>query len=131
MSSHVRSSLLRYKKASELEKDRLVQEKRDYLLYRKVQNNEKRIIFESIRNAYLDRIDLMREKIHVERFERKIAQQARNQALKEMERQLRDNKRQEIEEYLNILRQEDERYDFENNNLDKFEEQLVQIYKKR
>ena len=42
-----------------------------------------------------------------------------------MERQLRDHKRQEIEDYLNILRQEDNRYDFENNNLDKFEEQLV------
>lgn len=79
----------------------------------------------------MDRIDMMKEKIHVERFERKIAQQARNSALKEMERQLRDHKRMEIEEYLKILRQEDERYDFENNNLEKFEDQLVQIYKRR
>lgn len=48
-----------------------------------------------------------------------------------MKKELQDNKRKEVEKYLNILKQEDNKYDFESQNMQQIENQLVGLYKKK
>jgi hypothetical protein len=46
-----------------------------------------------------------------------VAQQAQNQALARMKRELNTQKKNEINKYLQLLKQEDQKYDFESTNL--------------
>jgi hypothetical protein len=47
-----------------------------------------------------------------------------------MKRELNSQKRQEVQRYLQLLSQEDQKYDFESTNLAKIEQQIIQLYKK-
>lgn len=72
----------------------------------------------------------MKERIESERFERKVAQQAQQSALAKMKRELNDQKKKEVDRYLQMLRQEDDRYEFESSNVGKIENEIVKMYKK-
>lgn len=47
-----------------------------------------------------------------------------------MKRELNEQKRQEVERYLALLRQEDDRYEFESSNVGRIENEIVKMYKK-
>jgi hypothetical protein len=73
---------------------------------------------------------LLKERIENERFERRVAQQAQQQALSRMKRELNDQKKLEVDRYLQLLRQEDERYEFESSNAGRIENEIINMYKK-
>jgi hypothetical protein len=47
-----------------------------------------------------------------------------------MKRELNMQKKQEIEKHLQLLRQEDEKYDFESTNMQRMEQEIINLYKK-
>lgn len=65
-----------YKLASELEKNKLIAEKKEFRENQKKKKQDKKRIVDAIETYYKDRINMLKERIENERFERKIAQQA-------------------------------------------------------
>jgi hypothetical protein len=47
-----------------------------------------------------------------------------------MKKELNDQKKREVDRYLQLLRQEDDRYEFESSNIGKIETEIVKMYKK-
>ena len=47
-----------------------------------------------------------------------------------MRKELNTSKKREIEKYLSLLKQEDQKYDFQSSNLNKLEGEIVRLYKK-
>ena len=88
------------------------------------------MMVDGIENFYKDKISMLRERIETEKFERKIAQNAQVEALSRMKRELDLSKKKEIEKYLLLLKQEDQKYDFQSSNLNKLEGEIVRLYKK-
>ena len=85
---------------------------------------------DSIETYYKNQIQLLKERIENERFERRVAQQAQQHALTRMKKELNDQKKREVDRYLQLLRQEDDRYEFESSNIGKIETEIVKMYKK-
>ena len=67
-----------YKLATQLEKNKLIEEKKLYLEERNKKNEQKRVVFQSIENFYRDQVNLLKSKLEKEKFERKIAQNAQD-----------------------------------------------------
>ena len=88
------------------------------------------MVVDCIENYYKNQISLLKERIENERFERRVATQAQQHALSKMKRELNDQKKKEVDRYLQLLRQEDERYQFESSNVHKIENEIVKMYKK-
>ena len=88
------------------------------------------MMVDGIENFYKDKINMLRERIETEKFERKIAQNAQVEALSRMKRELDLSKKKEIQKYLLLLKQEDHKYDFQSSNLNKLESEIVRLYKK-
>lgn len=63
-----------YKLASELEKNKLLQEKRDYKETQEKKKLQNRLMVDAIETYYKNQISLLRERIESERFERRVAQ---------------------------------------------------------
>jgi len=47
-----------------------------------------------------------------------------------MKKELNEQKRREVERYLQLLKQEDSRYEFESSNVGKIENEIIKMYKK-
>lgn len=47
-----------------------------------------------------------------------------------MKRELNEQKKREVDRYLQLLKQEDSRYEFESSNIGKIEHEIVKMYKK-
>jgi hypothetical protein len=47
-----------------------------------------------------------------------------------MKRELNMAKKKEVDRYLQLLKQEDQKYDFESTNLQKLEHEIIKLYKK-
>ena len=62
-----------YKLASEMEKNKLLMEKRQLKEGMEKKKNEKKKTLDAIETFYKDRITLLKERINNEKFERKIA----------------------------------------------------------
>ena len=88
------------------------------------------MMVDALETYYHNQIQMLKEKIDSERFERKIAQQAQQQAMSRMKKELNFSKRKEVDKYLQILQQEDQRYDFESTNLEKIQGDILKLYKK-
>ena len=137
-----------YKLASDLEKNKLLEEKRDYIEQQVQKKHQKQAMVDGIETFYKDKIVMLKERIETEKFERKIAQTAqldvssnnlnililtcyaRLQALTRMRKELNTSKKREIEKYLALLKQEDQKYDFQSSNLNKLETEIIKLYKK-
>lgn len=65
---------------------------------------------ETIENYYKDKIQMLKDKINSEKFEREIAQQAQKKALCQMKKELDLQKNQELQRYIMLLHQEDEKF---------------------
>jgi len=85
---------------------------------------------DAIENYYKNQIQLLKERIENERSERRVAQMAQQQALTRMKRELNEQKKREVDRYLQLLRQEDDRYEFESSNVGRIENEIVKMYKK-
>lgn len=62
-----------YKLASELEKSKLLQEKREFKEAQERKRTQNRLMVDSIETYYKNQIQLLRERIDSERFERRVA----------------------------------------------------------
>lgn len=47
-----------------------------------------------------------------------------------MKKELADQKKKEVDRYLQLLKQEDSRYEFESSNVAKIENEIIKMYKK-
>lgn len=65
-----------HKTVFELEKKRLIEEKKEYIEARKYKNEQTRCIIESIENMYKNKLDLLREKQVNDQNERILVQRA-------------------------------------------------------
>jgi len=101
-----------YQLASNLEKNKLLEEKRTFMENQNMKKTQKKMMVDGIENFYKDKINMLRERIENEKFERKIAQNAQVEALARMKRELDLGKKKEIQKYLQLLKQEDQKYDF-------------------
>ena len=96
-----------YKLASDLEKNKLLEEKREFRETQEKKKQQKHAMVDNIEAFYKDKIQMLKERIDNERFERKIAQQAQQEALSRMKREITVKKKMELEKYLAVLKQED------------------------
>ena len=61
-----------------------------------LKRTQKKLMVDGIENFYRDKINMLREHIETEKFERKIAQNAQVEALSRMKRELDLGKKKEI-----------------------------------
>jgi len=85
-----------YRLASDLEKNKLLEEKKAFTANQNLKKTQKKQMVDGIENFYKDKINMLRERIETEKFERKIAQNAQVDALSRMKRELDLSKRKEI-----------------------------------
>jgi len=64
---------------------------------------------------------MLKDRIGREKRDRQIAQEAQKKALYQMKRELDDQKRKEVNRYIQLLQQEDDKYDLQNLDLGRFE----------
>ena len=119
-----------YKLASDLEKNKLLDEKKFYKENEMKKHTQKKAMVQTIENYYKDKIDMLKDRIGREKRDREIAQEAQKKALTAMKRELDDQKRKEVKRYIQLLQQEDDKYDMQNLDLGRFEGQIVKLYKK-
>lgn len=93
-----------YRLASELEKNKLLEEKRVFLETQAQKRTQKKLIVDGIENYYRDKINMLRERIETEKFERKIAHNAQTEALSRMKKELDVSKKKEIDKYVQLLK---------------------------
>ena len=92
-----------YRLASNLEKNKLLEEKKTFLENQTLKKTQKKQMVDCIENFYRDKINMLRERIENEKFERKIATNAQVEALSRMKRELDLSKKKEIQKYLQLL----------------------------
>ena len=85
-----------YRLASNLEKNKLLEEKKNFNDNQIMKKTQKKQMVDCIENFYRDKINMLRERIETEKFERKIAQNAQVEALSRMKRELDLGKKKEI-----------------------------------
>lgn len=85
-----------YRLASNLEKNKLLEEKKNFMDNQVMKKTQKKQMVDCIENFYRDKINMLRERIETEKFERKIAQNAQVEALSRMKRELDLGKKKEI-----------------------------------
>lgn len=77
-----------YRLASELEKNKLLDEKKEYQASQNIKKKQKTQMVDSIETFYKDKIAMLKDRIETERFERKIAKTAQSEALGRMKHEL-------------------------------------------
>ena len=71
----------RHKVIFELEKKKIIEEKKDFIEFRKMQNGQTRNIIESVENAYKNKLDLLKEKNMVDHHERQVIERAQKDVI--------------------------------------------------
>lgn len=77
-----------YRLASDLEKNKLLDEKKQFKENEIKKLDQKHKMVETIENYYKDKIAMLKEKIHSEKFERHVAEEAQKKALSQMKKEL-------------------------------------------
>ena len=119
-----------YRLASDLEKNKLLEEKREFRETQARKKQEKRSMVDNIEAFFRDKISMLKERIETERYERKIAQQAQKEALSRMKREITNKKKHELDRYLSLLKLEDAKFDLQSANLGSLESEIIKLYKK-
>lgn len=65
-----------HKTIFELEKKRIIEDKREYLEFRNIKNKETRNMIDSIKNQYKNKLNILRERHQNEQYEQKAANEA-------------------------------------------------------
>jgi hypothetical protein len=99
----VRLSKKVYKLASDLEKNKLLDEKKMYKEAEENKQSQKKQMVQTIENYYQDKINMLKERIQKEKFERQIAENAQKKALSQMKKELDEQKRKEVQRYIELL----------------------------
>lgn len=100
-----------FKLASDLEKDKLLEEKKIAKEREWQKVSQRQAMVNTIENYYKDKIDMLKDRIDQEKFQRQVAQEAQKKAFSQIKKELGDQKRKEVERYIQLLQQEDEKFD--------------------
>ena len=76
------------KLASDLEKSKIIEERRRAREGEQTKFKQKKVMVETIENYFKDKISMLKDKIDKEKFERKIAEDAQKKAMFTMKREL-------------------------------------------
>lgn len=116
--------------ASKLEKEKIIEEKKQMKEFSSHIAREKKDMLEAFTKFWDDQIKMTKERIEEEKMARKLIEMTENKALSEWKKELNTKQKQKLEKLINMLNQQDERYEVENLNLEKMEEQLIKMYKR-
>ena len=120
-----------FKLASDLEKDKLLEEKKIAKEREWQKVSQRQAMVNTIENYYKDKIDMLKDRIDQEKFQRQVAQEAQKKAFSQIKKELGDQKRKEVERYIQLLQQEDEKFDQANLDAGSLEQEVVRLYKKK
>lgn len=116
-----------YSKALELEKNKHLQERQAEAEYRKAENMEKRKKLAQIESYYQDRINILKETLRREKYEKELEYRANVQYLSKLQRERRSELKKEIDEIFVRMDEEDQKYEFKNSRPDVLEK-ILNIY---
>lgn len=118
-----------YSKALELEKRKYIEERQTQAEMRKIENTEKRNIMGQIENYYKDKINILREILNKEKYERELEHKAKIQFMSQLEREKKQFFKTKINEIFDRLDEEDKKLDFRNADNEQVEKILLNYYK--
>jgi hypothetical protein len=116
-----------YTKALDLEKKKHLEERQAEIEIRKAENIEKRRKLMQIESYYKDRLNMLKETLKKEKFEKEIEFRANIQFLSKLQRERRSELKKQIEEVFSRMDEEDQKYDFKNTRPDMLEK-ILNIY---
>lgn len=116
--------------ASKLEKEKIIEEKKMIKDFNSKLAKDKKIMLESFQQFWSDQIKMTKEKVSEEKDKRRLAELAEIEALSEWKKEINTKQKQKLEKLLNILEQQDQKYEVENLDLEKMEEKLIKLYKR-
>jgi hypothetical protein len=116
-----------YTKALDLEKKKHLEERQAEIEIRKAENIEKRRKLMQIESYYKDRLNMLKETLKREKFEKEIEFRANIQFLSKLQRERRSELKKQIEEVFYRMDEEDQKYDFKNTRPDMLEK-ILNIY---
>ncbi len=119
-----------YAKALDYEKNRYLEERSIQMELRKAENEEKRNILVQIENYYKDKINILKDILRKEKYEKEIEHRAKIQFLSRLERESKHNFKKQIDELFDRLDEEDRKNEFRNSNNNQLENILMNYYKK-
>lgn len=116
-----------YSKALELEKNKHLQERQAETEYRKAENLEKRKKLMQIESYYQDRINILRDTLRREKYEKELEYRANIQYVSKLQRERRSELKKQIDEIFTRMDEEDRKYEFKNSRPDVLEK-ILNIY---
>jgi hypothetical protein len=119
-----------YSKALELEKQRYLEERANQMELRRAENEEKRNIFVQVENYYKDKINILKDILRKEKYEKEIEYRAKIQFLSKLERESKHNFKKQIDEVFERLDEEDRKNQFRDADSEQIENILLTYYKK-
>lgn len=87
-----------------MEKRKILQEEKDDLDNKKTRNQEATLTFESIQNQYDTQIKLLQEQLQILKIERNISEKAQKQAMRELEREYKLEKKQKLQNLEQLIK---------------------------
>jgi hypothetical protein len=118
-----------YAKALELEKNKHLQERQSEAEYRKTENIEKRKKLAQIESYYQDRINILKETLRKEKYEKELEHRANINYLSKLQREKRSDLKKQIDQIFTRMDEEDQKYEFKNSRPDVLEKILNIYYK--
>lgn len=119
-----------YAKALELEKQKYLEERSNQEELRKAENQEKRGVMVQIENYYKDKINILKDILRKEKYEKEVEYRAKIQFLSKLERENKKGFKKQIDDIFVRLDEEDRKYEFRNSNTEQIENILMNYYKK-
>jgi len=119
-----------HKTIFELEKKRIIEDKKEYMDFRKTKNSETRNMIDSIKSEYRNKLDMLREKNKNEENERKVANEAQRSFLQALEKELRTEQMKEVNRVKDKWRHEKEKFEMMMKDEGFLQQRVMQLYKK-
>jgi hypothetical protein len=116
--------------ACKLEKEKIIEEKRQLKAFNSKIENDKKKMIEAFTKFWDDQIKMTKERVSEEKLKRRLIELAENKALSDWKQEINNQQKRKLEKLLNILDQQDTRYEVENLDLEKMEQQLINMYKR-
>lgn len=113
-----------------LEKEKILEEKKALKEFTANMARDKRILIESFQQYWNDQIRMTKDSIEHEKYKRKLIESAENHAMSDWKKEINKQQKAKLEKLLNILDQQDTKYEVENFDLERMEAELIKMYKR-
>jgi hypothetical protein len=116
--------------ASKLEKEKIIEEKKSMKAINSQISKEKKDMLEAFTKFWDDQVKMTKDQINEEKQSRRLIELSENESLSKWKQELNSKQKKKLDKYLNILEQQDVKYEVENLDIDKMEDQLIKMYKR-